>query len=108
MRCGWLGRSPAELNGLLASHGRRRLSPEKKTKAETPVSEQATTIIPRLLPTFKAQVSFRAETEADTEALKELSFESTSLGIAGPGLAEPSRMSSKSEAPSDAWDPKAL
>ena len=46
--------------------------------------------------------------EAETKVqIEKLCFESTSKGMAGPGLAEPSRESSESEAPPDARDPEA-
>ena len=39
--------------------------------------------------------------------MEKLGFESTSKGMAGPRLVEPSRESSESEVPPDAWDPEA-
>ena len=73
-------------------------------------TKQATTIISRSLSRVQSmnqkQNQFRMQEQKQKHRLERLIFETTSRGMVGPGLAEPSRVSSESEAPPDARDPE--
>ena len=69
-------------------------------------AKQVAIIISYFLP--KVQSISQKQTKVEMKVLnKRLGLESTSKGMVGPGLAEPSRESSESETPPDAWDPEA-
>ena len=66
-------------------------------------TKQAAIIIFRFLPKVRSMNQKQTNVETKVQ-IEKLGFESTSKGMAGPGLAEPSRESSESKAPPDAWD----